>query len=149
MKKILDEIKATVPKKTKRIPNWGIQEQQAMKSSFYKGYKIMPQKYTHTHNKRIDIFAVNKNNSSKRKAGEVKDTQKARLKDVRQILIAKKYPLCATEVALYYNRDTIIPQNVRDYAQEKNVKIIRTRLTKTKERQPGVSGFFKPKKYLM
>lgn len=140
-----------VNKKGSVMPNWRKLEERALKSSLYHGYKLMPQKTVHSHItgvRRADILAQNPHNSRDRKAAEVKNEPTARKSHVKQAFDYKKYPFFAKEVAVHYPKNVVISENVRKYAKEKNVKLIRTGMMKVKERQPGLIGIFKPKKYL-
>ena len=141
-----------VDKKRNVMSNWRKLEERALKSSLYHGYKIMPQKIVHSHItgvRRADILAQNLHNSRDRKAGEVKNEKTAKKSHVNQAFDYKKYPFFAKEVAVHYPKNVVVPENVRKYAKEKNVKLIRTGMMKVKERQPGLSGYLKSKKYII
>ena len=142
-------IKYRKKEKNKQIPNWRKLEERALKSSVYNGLKIMPQKTSRKLGKRADILAQKKNDSRYRVAGEVKNVLRAQKSHADQAFEYKKYPLCSQKTYVHYPKNVKISEDVDKYFKEKNVKYIRTGIEKKKERQPGLGGFFKPKKYLM
>jgi hypothetical protein len=67
---------------------------------------------------------------------------------VNQVLRYKQYPFFAQKGIVHYPSNAVIPSKVREYAEEKNVIITKTKTPKIKEYPQGPLGFLFEKKYL-
>ena len=128
-----------------RMTNWRKHENQATKSTYYKGKIIRCQQQSKSTRKRPDIVAYSKH-GSERIIGEAKWCTKAKKKHVDQALRYKSHPFYAQKAIIHYPQNAEVPDAVRDYARKKNVIITKTHVPKVKK-PSGLLGWFIEPKY--
>lgn len=127
---------------------WRDHEDQSIKSSLYKGYKVKAQKSSKSTGKRPDIFGISKTDSKDRIIGDAKWTLLAKKTHINQNLNYRKHPFYASKGVLHYPANALVPKEIKQLAKAKNIKIVKTRTKKEREREPGFFSFFSEKKYL-
>ena len=126
---------------------WREHEERSGKSSLYRRYDIWTQKRSRSTGKRPDIFGIRKGNSRDRIVGDAKWCVQAKKEHVDQVGRYKGHPFYAGRGVLHYPANAEIADSLREYGKSKSVTMVRTRVSKTKERQSGILGSFKKKKY--
>jgi hypothetical protein len=112
----------------------------------FSDYKIQPQKTSTSTGKRPD-FVLNQGRT--RLVVDAKWTTQIVRKHVDQVATYKGHPFYAKTGALVCPENAKVSPSVEAYAEKKRVELVEfSGEKKKKEREPGLLGFFKPKKYL-
>lgn len=108
-------------------------------------HKIQPQKHSTSTGKRPDFFL---NQGRDRVVVDAKWTTQPAWKHIDQGASYKGHPFYAQKGALVYPENAKVSSSVEAHAEKKGVDLVVLRgEKKEKEREPGLLGFFKPKKY--
>lgn len=116
------------------MPRWREHEKRARKSSLLDGYKVTAQKQSRSTGLRPDYFGVSKKNPSKRIVVDAKYVRELSYDNVDQVRRYKGYPYFAQRGGIVVKRSTKVPDDVREYARDSNIKITRMRARKEKKK---------------
>jgi hypothetical protein len=108
-------------------PRWQKHEERARSSSLFRGYRIEKQKASTSAGKRPDFFGVSKRDPTKRIVGDAKYVKELTPKHVRQVRGYKGYPFFAQKGVIVVKKTTKVPRQVREFANDSNIKIVRKR----------------------
>jgi hypothetical protein len=85
---------------------------------------MQEQKVSTSTGKRPDYFGISKEDPRQRIVGEVKNVRVLNKHHVDQTRSYKSHPFYAQQGVIVTRRTTKIPEDVRDYAKESNIKIV-------------------------
>jgi serine kinase of HPr protein (carbohydrate metabolism regulator) len=105
---------------------WLIFEKKARRTSTLRGYDVSPQKTSQSTGKRPDFVGVSKRNPHKRIISEVKYVKELTPKHVNQVRSYKKN-WAAQKSVIIIKKTTKVPNQVREYAKNSGIKIIKKR----------------------
>ena len=131
----------------KRKVNWKIFQESCRRSSVFKGFEVHEQKHSTSTNRRPDYVGYSKT-SKERITADSKWKMKITLKDVKQVSAYKGHPNYASKGVIFCPNNAEISKTVREEARSRNIKIIKRRVEKVKERSPSIFGLFQKKRYL-
>ena len=92
------------------MTRWQIHEERARRSSFFRGYKVWPQKVSTSTGKRPDYFGVSKKNARNRLVADVKYVKELTPEHVKQVKQYKGYPFFAQKAAISPRRVQGFPE---------------------------------------
>lgn len=105
--------------------HWRYLQEKARRSSLFKGYKIQEQKVSTSTGKRPDYFGQLKEDPKQRIVGEVKNVEELTKQHVDQLKSYKGHPFYAQKGIMVTRKTTKIPENVRQYANQSKIKIVK------------------------
>jgi hypothetical protein len=106
---------------------WRKHEERARSTTLFRGYDIVKQKVSTSAGKRPDFFGISKSDGRKRIVGDAKYVNELTSQHVKQVRSYKGYPFFAQKGVIIVKQTTKVPDEVRDFARESNIKIVRKR----------------------
>ena len=131
----------------KGIVNWRKFQDSCRSSSVFKGFDVHEEKHSTSTNTRPDFVGYSRT-SKERIVADSKWKVKISLNDVKQVSAYKGHPNYASEGVIFCPNNAEISKTVREEARSRNIKIIKRRVEKVKERSPSIFGLFQKKRYL-
>jgi len=109
------------------MPRWREHEKRARRTSLLDGNQVTPQKASKSTGLRPDYFGISKKDSSKRIVVDAKYVRELSKDNVNQVRRYKGYPFFAQRGGIVVKKSTRVPDEVREYARESNIKVVRMR----------------------
>lgn len=117
------------------MPRWREHEKRARKTSLLDGYKVKPQKASRSTGLRPDYFGVSKRDPSKRIVVDAKYVRELSKDNVDQVRRYRGYPYFAQRGGIVVKKSTKVPDDVREYARDSNIKVVRMRARKERKKK--------------
>ena len=115
------------------MPRWREHEKRARKTTLLTGYRVTPQKVSTSSGLRPDYFGISKRDPAKRIVVDAKYVRVLSRQNVDQVRRYKGYPYFAQRGGIVVKKSTKVPDEVRKYARDSNIKIVRKRARREKK----------------
>jgi hypothetical protein len=119
------------------MPRWREHEKRARKTSLLDGYRVTAQKVSTSTGLRPDYFGISKRDPSKRIVVDAKYVQELSRDNVNQVRRYKGYPYFAQRGGIVVKKSTKVPEDVREYARQSNIKVVRMSARKERKKKKG------------
>lgn len=109
------------------LARWRQYEKRVRSSTVFRGYRVKQQKQSTSTGMRPDFFGVSRDDPRQRIVADAKYVKELTPQHVDQVRKYKGHPFYAQEGVIFVKKTTRVPEDVREYARDSSIRIIRKR----------------------